>query len=557
MGFYTECIERMSKHWKYGVVTFVCTLLCLPVSTQSKAFETSKQLEVFHALFRELDQWYVDSIAPHNAIENGIKGLMSTYDPYTNYIPESETQDLKFMTTGSYGGVGAIIGVREGRVLVMDLYENMPAAEAGLLIGDELLEIDGVQMTPASQAQASELLKGEPETEVHVRVQRLGAQKPLSIKIMRKLVQIHPVTYAGLLTAEIGYIHLNGFTEKAALEVRTALLDLKKRGATRMILDVRGNGGGLLDEAVSICNLFVEKGAEIVRTRGKLRQWDQTFKTTHAPVDTLMPLVVLVNSGSASSSEIVSGALQDLDRAVILGGRTFGKGLVQTTRSIPYNGVLKVTTAKYYIPSGRCIQAIDYAHRNEDGSVGRIPDSLTQVFYTRAGRPVRDGGGIEPDVACSDSSGSEFVYQLVNNLFVFDFATRYRHEKGAVWTSDESLDLTDADYQQFVRFVKEKGFHYEPEAMQLMKVLQKRLQAERLWEFLRADVEQLEQKLVVDLDRDLQVYRSEIESLLRIEIAGRYGFQSGKLRASLQGDPCVEEALDLLKDEDRYKKLLR
>ncbi|HEY5499847.1 MAG TPA: S41 family peptidase, partial [Bacteroidales bacterium] len=386
--------------FKLKSVYFVPVLLIglnLPIygasTTSKKDFEISKNYDILHSLYRELDQFYVDSVKPEKALKNSINGLMSSFDPYTDYMPESETGDFKFMTTGEYGGVGAMIGQKEGKVVILDLYDNTPAQKNGLLPGDILLEINGVKMEKQTISRASELLKGQPGTEVKLLIQREGTSKPFLKKILRELVVINQVTYHGLVADQTGYINLSGFTSKASQEVRQALIDLKKQGATKLIIDLRGNGGGLLDEAVSICNLFVNKGQEIVSTRGRAHQWDQTYKTSREPIDTVIPIIVLANSGSASSSEIVCGAMQDLDRAVILGTRTFGKGLVQTTRPIPFNGVLKVATAKYYIPSGRCIQAIDYSNRNEDGSVGRIPDSLTTEFSTRVGRKVRDGGG--------------------------------------------------------------------------------------------------------------------------------------------------------------------
>ncbi|HBL72886.1 MAG TPA: peptidase S41, partial [Bacteroidales bacterium] len=339
-----------------GLIVASVLLSTATVNAQ-RSFEVARQWDILHMLYRELDQYYVDSLSPEKVLTKAINGLMSSYDPYTNYVPESETGDLKFMTTGEYGGVGAVIGQRRGKVYILEPYENMPAQRAGFKAGDEILQIDNIKMEEATSQRASELLKGEPGTEVTITISREGSKKPIKHTIVRELVQINQVTYYGLVEPGVGYINLNGFTDKAAREVQAAVLSLKAQGAQKLILDLRGNGGGLVNEAVAICNLFVPKGQEIVSTRGKQRQWDQTYKTTKEPIDTLIPLVVMVDRGSASSSEIVCGALQDLDRAVIVGSRTFGKGLVQTTRSIPYNGMLKVTTAKYYIPSGRCIQA--------------------------------------------------------------------------------------------------------------------------------------------------------------------------------------------------------
>jgi len=349
---------------------------------------------------------------------------------------------------------------------------------------------------------------------------------------------------------------LSGFTGKSSQEVRAALLDLKKMGAEKLIIDLRGNGGGLLDEAVAICNLFVPKGQEIVNTRGKVHQWDKTYKTTREPVDTVMPLVVLVNSGSASSSEIVVGALQDLDRAVIMGTRSYGKGLVQTTRSIPYNGLLKITTAKYYIPSGRCIQAIDYSNRNEDGSVGRIPDSLTHVFSTRAGRQVRDGGGIIPDIECKDERGSDITYDLMDSLYFFEFANQYyrKHEKiGAV----ADFKISEADYADFLAYVKSRGFTYESPSKKILEKLKEAMVKDNFTTSAKAEISALQAKLDRSLDENFVTFREEIELMLSTEIVSRYYFQAGELQQSLKFDPCLKRSIEVLKDMDLYHKTLR
>lgn len=549
----------MLKQKTFFVVLIILIGLNLPVycvsSLEKKDFEISKNYDILHALYKELDQLYVDSVKPEKVLNNSIKGLMSSFDPYTDYMPESETGDFKFLTTGEYGGVGAVIGQQNGKVVILDIYENTPALKNGLLVGDVLLEINGVKMDKQSISRASELLKGQPGTEVKLLIAREGVSKPMEKKILRELVVINQVGYHGLVADKTGYINLSGFTSKASQEVRQALLDLKKKGAEKLILDLRGNGGGLLDEAVSICNLFVDKGQEIVSTRGKVHQWDQTYKTSREPVDTVMPIVIMANSGSASSSEIVCGAMQDLDRAVILGTRTFGKGLVQTTRSIPYNGVLKVTTAKYYIPSGRCIQAIDYSNRNEDGSVGRIPDSLTTEFLTRAGRKVRDGGGIQPDIECKDERGASISFYLMEGNYFFDYANRYfrKHEKIAP-VSD--FKLSDADFKDFLEYVKSKNFTYESQSKKAFNKLKEVLDAESYAEDVKTELAALEAKLNRNLDADFATYREEIEMLLSAEIVSRYYLQSGEMQQSLKYDPCLKRALEVLNDPNLYRKTL-
>ncbi|MEA4840285.1 MAG: S41 family peptidase [Bacteroidales bacterium] len=525
-------------------------------STEKKDFEISKNYEILHALYRELDQFYVDSVKPEKVLQNSINGLMSSFDPYTNYMPESETEDFKFITTGEYGGIGAIIGPQNGKVVVLDPYQNMPAQKAGLLAGDILLEINGVKMDHETINRASELLKGQPGTEVKLRIQREGLSKPFEKKILRELILVNQVTYHGLVDNKIGYINLSGFTSKASQEVRQALLDLKKQGAQKLVLDLRGNGGGLLDEAVSICNLFVNKGQEIVNTRGRVHQWDQTYKTTREPIDTVMPIVILANRGSASSSEIVCGAMQDLDRAVILGTRTFGKGLVQTTRNIPFNGVLKVTTAKYYIPSGRCIQAIDYSNRNEDGSVGRIPDSLTTEFTTRAGRKVKDGGGIQPDIECKDERVSSISYYLLDGMYFFDYANQYYRKHDKIAPVSE-FKISDAVYLDFLEYVKGRKFTYDSQSKKAFDKLKEALDAESYTEDVKNELTALASKLNRNLDDDFVTFRKEIEMLLSAEIVSRYYYQSGEMQQSLKFDPCLKKAIEVLNNPEMYANTLK
>ncbi len=538
---------------------FSAVLILGPVSTLTaqKSFEVSKQWDILHMLYRELDQLYVDSVSPEKVLGNAINGMMSSFDPYTNYIPESQTSELKFMTTGEYGGVGAVISPRGGEVIILELYENMPAQRAGFKPGDVLLEIDNIKIESGSSQQASDLLKGEPGTELTIVAKREGVNKPIKRKFFRERILINQVAYHGMVDTEVGYINLNGFTDKATQEVQRALLELKNKGAKKLVLDLRGNGGGLLDEAVSICNLFVPKGREIVSTKGKLRQWDQTYKTTKEPIDTVMPLVVLANSGSASSSEIVCGALQDLDRAVILGTRTFGKGLVQTTRSIPYNGMVKLTTAKYYIPSGRCIQAINYSERNPDGSVGRIPDSLMHTFYTKAGRPVRDGGGILPDFECKDREGTSFIYALIDSMYFFDFANRYARNHESI-PPVESFALSDKDFSDFLQYIKERGFSYERDSQKGLTRLKRMLEEDQLAEHVKEELRALESKLAnADIETDMASNKSDVELMLSTEIVSRYYYQSGELQQSLKTDRCLKEAINVLNNEELYKKTLR
>lgn len=530
-------------------------MLSSAATPDDRNFKISRNYNIFSSVFRELSEFYVDSTDVDAAFGNAIEGLLSDYDPYTEYIPEEEMTDFKYLTTGEYGGIGALISRRGNKVFVTEPYEGLPAQKAGVQFGDEIVEIDGEKMEGQEVSYASSKLRGQPNTELVLLLRREGQKKPLKIKIKRELIVMDQVQYAGMVDAETGYIYLNSFTDKAAEEVRRAAEQLKARGATRLILDLRGNGGGLLTEAVSICNLFVAKGEEIVSTRGRVPTWDRIYRTMRQPLDTQMPLVVLTNNGSASSSEIVAGALQDLDRAVIVGSRTYGKGLVQTTREVAYNGMLKVTTAKYYIPSGRCIQAIDYANRNADGSVGRIPDSLTTVFSTRHGRQVCDGGGIMPDVEVKVPELSNLSVQLVLDNHIFDFANRYAREHSTIAPPREFC-LSEQDYLAFKEFVTKRGVSYDLRSRQEMKSLKRILEYEGFMETAREEFAALEKKIGKDLDHDLDQFRPEIEKLLRQEIILRYYYQKGQLEASLVDDEGVAQAVKILSDSARYRSIL-
>lgn len=520
-------------------------------------FQITKNLDIYNAIFKELDMFYVDTINPEKVIRQGIDAMLMQLDPYTTYFPEEEMSDLKFMTTGKYGGIGSIISYHKAkdRVVINEPYANMPAAKLGLKAGDILLEIDGKDLKGKTVAEVSELLKGEIGTSFLLKIERPGTSKPLEFKVNRESIQIDPVPYCGMVNPNTGYIILTSFTEKSAKEVKKAVIDLKKQGATSLILDLRNNGGGLLNEAVDIVNLFVPKGKEIVSTRGKMKRGDRTYKTSHEPLDTEIPLVVLVNSGSASASEIVAGSLQDLDRAVIIGTRTFGKGLVQTTRNLPYNGSLKVTTSKYYIPSGRCIQAIDYKHRNEDGSVGRIPDSLTTVFHTEAGREVRDGGGISPDIEVKAEKLPSILYYLVTDNLIFDYATDYCL-KHPVVSPVEQFKLSDADYNDFKNKVENSDFKYDQQSEKVLKNLKEVAEFEGYMDGASEEFKALEKKLTHNLDRDLTYFSKQIKELISLELMKRYYFQRGAIIEQLKDNEELKEALNLLSDQALYKKTL-
>jgi len=524
--------------------------------SDQKNFEISKNLDIFYTLVRELNLFYVDEVKPDKLIRKGIDDMLETLDPYTVFIPESEMDDFKFMTTGEYAGIGAMISKRRNQIVVAEPYEGFPAQKSGLKAGDIFLEVDGKGVDKMAVSDVSDILKGPAKKPVKVKMQRPGEKKPFTLDIVREEIQIDPVTYYGMLDDKTGYIRLSSFTDGCSDNIRSALLNLRDtRGATSMVLDLRSNPGGLLGEAVKVTNLFVNHGQEIVSTKGKVSQWDKTYRATEQPVDSVMPLIVLVNSGSASASEIVAGALQDLDRAVILGNRTFGKGLVQTTRDLSYNTKLKVTTAKYYIPSGRCIQALDYSHRNADGSVGNIPDSLISIFKTKNGRQVKNGGGVTPDIRDIQDTLSTLAYKLVQDYVIFDFATEYAANHKTIASPDKFV-VSDEIYNDFHRFLAEKKFSYESRSEQTLKNLIETAKRERYYDAAQNEFIALEKGLTLNLDLDLGKFSEEIRELLKDEIVSRYYYQKGAIIASLANDHEIRHVLTLFHDPAEFGRIL-
>jgi carboxyl-terminal processing protease len=523
---------------------------------KDREFELVKNLEIFYSLFNELDRFYVDETKPDKLIKSAIEGMLSSLDPYTTFIPEEDMEDFTFMTTGEYGGIGALIRRGGDYAMVAEPYENFPAQLAGLKAGDTILTIDGISTKNKNISEVSELLKGTPNTTLKVSVKRIGSKDILEKTLTRQKITIPNIPYYGLLEGNIGYIRLSNFTKDAGEEGREALLKLKEAGAKSIILDLRGNPGGLLVESVSISNLFIPKNQEVVSTKGKVNQWDNVYKTTSDPVDTTIPLVVLVNRGSASASEIVAGALQDLDRAVIIGQRTFGKGLVQTTRPISYNSQLKVTTAKYYIPSGRCIQAVDYSNRNEDGSVGYIPDSLIKEFSTRNGRKVFDGGGISPDIAIDPGQLGNITISLYTKNLIFDYATLFSSRKATASNVDE-LKISDEEYADFLTFLNGKNYDYTTESDDQLEELIKVAKREKYFTGAQQEFEALKNKLAHDKEKDLHTFSEEIRSFLYEEIASRYFYQKGRILASLDEDPDLAKAIETLQNPSLFTSVLQ
>ena len=528
-------------------------------------FQISKNLDIFNSIFKELDLFYVDTIDPEKMIQNGVNGMLALTDPYTEYYPEEGINSLKEMITGKYGGIGAAIRYykKKDRIAIVEPTEGMPAAEAGVKAGDIILSVGGKEMLRGNMkpqefsSKVSEALRGEPGTSFVLKVLRplKNDSTVMEFKITRKNIRNNPVPYYGIIKDSIGYLSLTGFTDNCAKDVKKAFIELKQRGAKSLVIDLRDNGGGSLQEAVEIINFFVPKGKEIVVTKGKIRQAASSFKTHNEPIDTEMPLAVLVNGNTASASEILSGSMQDMDRAVIIGTRTYGKGLVQTTRPLPYNGTLKVTTSKYYIPSGRCIQAIDYAKKNADGSVARIPDSLTTVFHTAAGREVRDGGGIRPDIEVKGDKFPNILFYLMNDDLIFDYVTQYCLTHPAV-TSVDSIRITDADYAEFKKQVKAANFTYDRQSEGLLKTLKEVAEFEGYMEGAAEEFKALEQKLNHNLDRDLDYFAKPIKEQIAEEIATRYFYQRGAVMQRLKDDEDLDKAIEVLNSPEKYKEIL-
>ena len=544
---------------KKYIWALVCLFVPMWMSAQrgeNKNSKISRNLEVFNDIYKQLDLFYVDSLDADTVIEWGIRSMLRQVDPFTDYYPEND-DELRQMATGKYAGIGSVVRFhkKKDRVVISEPYEGTPSQLAGVKAGDVIMSIDGTDVKGLPVAKVSDMLRGEAGTTFELRVLRPGEEKERSFKITRQTIQQPQVPYYGLVRPEVGYVMLTGFTEGASREVQHALLDLKGQGATRLILDLRENPGGALTEAVNIANLFVPKGTKVVYTKGKMASTNRDYYTAKEPVDSLMPLAVLVDGGSASSSEIVAGCLQDMDRAVIIGARTYGKGMVQMIRELPYHGNLKITTSRYYIPSGRCIQAYDYRHLNADGSVGTVPDSLTKVFYTKGGRPVRDGGGVTPDVKVRPDSLPTLIYDLVSSEVIFDFATQYAAAHSSVAPAGE-IELNEEEYAQFVEFVKKEGFTYNRRSDEVLDLLKDVAKREGYLEAAQAEFKALEAKFSNDLATDLMRFRKEIEPYVCDEIVHRYYHQKGFVKQQLRGDSCVEKALQILSDPEAYKKIL-
>lgn len=519
-------------------------------------FEVSKNLDIFATLFRELNIYYVDGADPGKLVKTGIDAMLESLDPYTNYIPESNIEDYKMMTTGQYGGIGALIQKQGDYVVISEPYEGFGADKAGLIAGDKILKVDGKDVKGKSTDDIREFLLGQPGTKIELTIDRPGAEKELVKNVVREEVKIKDVPFYKLLEDNVGYIQLSGFTETASKEVKAAYEELKGKGMDKLVLDLRGNGGGLLREAVAIVNFFVPKGTEIVSTRGKIKDWDKTYVAENLPLDTEIPLVVMIDGGSASASEIVSGSLQDNDRAVIVGVESFGKGLVQSVRPLTYNSKLKVTVAKYYTPSGRCIQRLDYSNRAKDGKVSAVADSNITEFKTiNSKRPVFDGKGIAPDIKVKQNEMSDIATSLlVKNLF-FKYATEYKL-KNESEVKPADFKITDAMYKDFVAFLEDKDYSYTTESEDLLAALEEKSKEEKYFENIKMEYEDLKKKLAFHKNDDLNKFNAQIKRILASEIIGRYYYQKGQIEVMLKQDVFLRSAKETLTDKAKYDSIL-
>lgn len=546
---------------KRKIFTLLLIIAILPTITvksdEKHKFQLSRQISIINTIIKDLNLFYVDSIMPEIMINKSIDAMLHYLDPYTEYYPASKADELKMMTTGKYAGIGSVIRYHTDKktTVLSEPYEGMPAQKAGLKAGDAIISIDGIDVRGMSTDSVSDRLRGEAGTTLTIEYERPGKKGTSKVKLQRENIALPAIPYYGLHKDNIGFIQLNSFTDGCAKEMRHAIIDLKKQGAGAFIIDLRSNGGGLLNEAVEIVNLFIPKDKTIVTTKGKIKQSNEVYKTQKTALDTTSPIAILVDGQTASASEIVAGALQDLDRAVIIGSRTFGKGLVQSTRDIVGGGYLKLTTAKYYIPSGRCVQALDYSHVIDKGTTSRIPDSLTTVFHTEAGREVRDGGGIRPDIEPKPQELSTLLYYLMQDMAIFDFATEYTIKNDTIAPA-ETFDISDEDYDAFKKLLKSRNFNYDLVSVKFLNDLKKAIEFEGFNEIAKEEIASLEKKLQANLDHSLTHFEKEIRKIIADEIVHRFHGQKGRIIYNLRDDTDLNEAYKILGNEKKYKEIL-
>jgi carboxyl-terminal processing protease len=545
----------MWRRYKWPVILALLVVVAFGFrSPAEKYFEVAKSLDIFATLFKEVNTYYVDEVEPQKLIRKGIDGMLESLDPYTDYIPEDEMESFRITTTGQYGGVGAMIGIVNKKTVITHPYKNFPAQKIGIRVGDEIIAVDGKNVQGKNTSEISALLKGQPKTEVEVRIKRYGVKDEVVFKIRRERISVSNVAYYGLVDGDIAYIKLDDFTPGASREVADALTELKGKGARKLILDLSENPGGLLHEAVNIVSLFIPKGLEVVSTKGKVEEWNKSYKTLNNPIDTDIPMVVITSEGSASASEIVAGALQDYDRAILVGQKTFGKGLVQTTRPLSYNSQLKVTTAKYYIPSGRCIQELDYAHRKEDGTVEKFADSLKNEFKTKNGRLVYDGGGLDPDIKVDDSYLGTVTLALINSQLIFEYASKYCAEN--TQPDLKNFKLSDKDYQDFVSWLSQNKFSYTTPLEKSTDDLMAAAKKDSYYPQLKDELANLKSKIESNKTSDLFRFRDQITAYLEEQIAFHYALAEGQAEVSLNKSKEIIEAKKALNDSNNYKRLL-
>ena len=553
----TMILSTSTKRLAISAAVFFFTGIgSLTAAPPNNDFKIVKNLDLFFSVFRELKLFYVDDIDPDKVVKNGIEGMLSELDPYTEYMTEEEAKDFDVATTGEYGGIGSLIQKSGDYTKASEVYKGFPADKAGLVAGDLMVEIDGVSLKGKPIEDVSNMLKGPKGTSFRLKVVKVKTKDTIELKLTREKIHISGITYYNALSNGVGYIRLSSFTQGCSKDFRNAFLDLKNtKGISSLVVDLRGNGGGSMEEAIKIVNMFVPKGTEVVRAKGRVAEFDYVYKADEEPIDTNIPLAILVNSGSASSSEIVAGAIQDLDRGIVVGTRTFGKGLIQAVRPLSYNAKIKITTAKYYTPSGRCVQAHNFSKRNADGSVSFIPDSLKTMYHTKAGREVYDGGGILPDVQDSIEAYSNISVSLLLRGLIADYSIKYHceHESAA---PPETFMLSDNDYADFVAFLEGKEYDYQTRSESLLKQLKAAVEKEKYEEEVEKEIAILEKKLAHDKKKDLEVFKPEIKRLIEEEIAVRYYYQEGRIRSLIKDDSQLRKATEYLLAPAKYHKLL-
>ncbi len=542
---------------RYLLLAFVTSLALVSFTPPAERyFEIAKNLDIFASLFKEVNALYVDEVNPNQLMRVGIDAMLNSLDPYTNFISEDEVEDYRTLNTGQYGGIGALTRQIENRTVVSMVYEAYPAYKNGLRVGDEIIKMNDIELSKLSHDEANQLMRGQVGTIVKLSVKRLSADKLIDLEFKREKIKVSNVPYFGMITTTVGYVQLSDFTPDAGQEIKNAVVSLREKGAKNIILDLRGNPGGLLLEAVNICNIFIPKGKKVVSTKGKVEDSNFVYETKFNPIDIEIPLVVLINRGSASASEIVAGTIQDYDRGIVIGEKSYGKGLVQVSRPLSYNSQVKITTAKYYTPSGRCIQVLDYGHRREDGSVGSIPDSLKREFKTSNGRTVYDGGGIEPDVKVLSMEVSSLTQALFLQGFIFDYANLYASKNAAIAKADQ-FKLTDFEYQEFVTWVKSKNFKYQSSLDLQLVALAATSKKERSYGDLKPQFEQIEQTLLENKKNEFITFKDQVKGILEQEIAARYYLEKGKAEVGFKSDADIKEAISLFSKPDQYAKILQ